>query len=167
MTKPHTKIVFIDTEQFDTNKLSFANPSFTRLGDLVRSQLAKVLLTEVVDREVRRHIRKSFKDAKRKLGQDFGGLFQNLGKGPTPPPLTEQYWANAEIEVNDQFDACCERMKAEILPLNPELVKVVFDWYFAASTLRSIRQNGNQSFQTRFLSRVSTSGQTSEVSPST
>jgi hypothetical protein len=64
MAKLKKKFIFIDTEQFVTNQLSFANSSFTRLGDLVKAGLAKVLLTEVVAGEVRRHIRKSFTEVR-------------------------------------------------------------------------------------------------------
>jgi hypothetical protein len=126
------KVMFLDTEQFQAKGLSFANANFKRLSDLVADGLAKVLLTEIVVGEVRRHVQINLKDAQKKLGQKFGGLFQNLEHSPTPPPLNDEYWANAEKEVLDHFDKFCKDVKAEVLPTNPELVKAVFDWYFAA-----------------------------------
>ena len=131
MGKQKRKVIFLDTEQFVANKLSFSNAAFERLSNLVKDGIAKVLLTEIVEGEVRRHIRKELREAKKKLGLQFGGLFQNLEHAPTPPPLSDEYWADAERELTDQFMECCRRLKAEIIPTKPEFVKVVFEWYFA------------------------------------
>jgi len=128
MTKP--KIVFVDTEQFDARSLSFSHSHFTRLMNLVESGQVKVLLTDVVVGEVKRHIREKFRDARKTLGQQFGGLFRNLVKTPSPPILSSEYWENAESEVLAEFENCCKKLKVEMVPIVPEHVSIVFGWYF-------------------------------------
>lgn len=131
MSKKKSKVVFIDTEQFDRNKLSFTNANFSRLADLVDAGQVRVVLTDVVVREVRRHILKAFSDARTTLSDKFGGLFRNIENVPKPPVIEDEYWATAEKEVMDKFDAWRGRLKVEVIPLKPELATVVFDWYFA------------------------------------
>ena len=130
MSKVKPKIVFIDTEQFDACNLSFSHANFTRLADLVEVGQVRVLLTDVVVGEVRRHIRQKLQEAKKKLGQQFGGLFQNLIKTPQPQVFSSEYWSKAEAEVMAGFLNCCEKLKAETVPILPELVNIVFAWYF-------------------------------------
>lgn len=131
MAKIKPKVVFIDTEQFDAKGLSFSNNTFARLADLVEAGQAKVLLTDVVKGEVRRHIQQRFQEARKKLGQQFGGLFSNLTVTPKPPVFADDFWQNAEAEVMAAFDSYCNKIKAEVLPVSPELVNIVFDWYFS------------------------------------
>ncbi len=132
MKKIKPKIVFLDTDQFYSNKLYFAHQMFLRLADLVANGFAKVLLTEVVDREVRRHIFKELQRAKLNLEKSVAkGLFQNIEGGASPTPLSSEYWDGAAKEITAKYVVCCNLLKVEILPLNYDFTKKVFDWYFA------------------------------------
>lgn len=130
MAKAKPTTVFIDTEQFDAHRLSFSNSTFIRLAELVNAGQVRVLLTAVVVGEVKRHIRRELAEARKKLGPKFGGLFQNLVVVPKPPVLDDKFWTDAEAEAMEQFNLCCKKLKAEVLPLDGSLVKTVFDWYF-------------------------------------
>jgi hypothetical protein len=58
-----TRTVFLDTQAYDDNKLHFAGPSLKKIRDLGAGRFLKILTTEVVDREVRSHVRRALSSA--------------------------------------------------------------------------------------------------------
>jgi hypothetical protein len=58
-----TRTVFLDTQAYDDNKLHFVGPSLKKIRELGASGFLKILTTEVVDREVRSHVRRALSSA--------------------------------------------------------------------------------------------------------
>ena len=87
-----TRNVFLDTQAYDNNSLHFAGPALKKLRELASAGFLKLLITEVVDREVRQHVQNYVSSAlvshgrlRKHVGMlqalptpEYGALFEDL-----------------------------------------------------------------------------------------
>jgi len=128
MSKP---TVFLDTQVFITGNYQFGWGSLKLVSDLAARGDIHLILTPIVIREVRKHIKldaKKANDSVKSL-QNKGRILRNLG--------FEQVFgyddADVETRLLDQFESFLKHSNATTVSIDPVKPSAVFEKYFAVS----------------------------------
>lgn len=123
--------VFLDTEVFDSVRLDFANRNLEYLTELVASGQVHVLLSEIVLREIRKHI-----GSEAQIAADLCKklisvpLFRTRHSDIVAKLATEAIRGELESAGTERLQHFLKASKAEVLKIDTTQVQQVFDDYF-------------------------------------
>lgn len=128
----HPVIVFIDTTEFVAANFDFGASLFKALLDRCQSGDIQLVVPEITHREVKSRIQVSVLEAKRALAtfKKKGRVLRTLPQHPLHAIFADIDWAEMCRLIETQFDEFLKASAAEILPLEGDDVKTVFDDYF-------------------------------------
>jgi hypothetical protein len=121
-----TQFVFIDTQAFRKTRFDWSGRSLSRLVELARQGQLRLLVTDVIEREVKSQLREMLDAANDSLSK-HSGLLQQLGASSAIDLVRDQGTALGTLDA--AFDQFLQHTRAINIPLISDLTGVLDDYF--------------------------------------